>query len=69
MEKMGFNDIWRKLIMGYVTSMNFAVILNGVTRKLIMGYATSMNFSILISFGGLGFIQNVTWGYGKEAMG
>ncbi|CAN6559066.1 unnamed protein product [Malus baccata var. baccata] len=28
MERMGFSDIWRKLIMGCVTSVNFAVILN-----------------------------------------
>lgn len=33
MERMGFHPGWRKLIMGCVRSVNFAVILNGQTGK------------------------------------
>lgn len=29
MENMGFNSSWRKFIMGCVSSVNFAMILNG----------------------------------------
>ncbi|KAM2058261.1 hypothetical protein ACFX16_030853 [Malus domestica] len=28
-EKLGFNDSWRKLIMGSISSVNFAILLNG----------------------------------------
>lgn len=32
-EKMGFNSTWRRLVMGCVNSVNFAVILNGQPTK------------------------------------
>ncbi|KAM0972147.1 hypothetical protein ACFX2H_019690 [Malus domestica] len=33
MEKMGFNDRWRKLIMGCISSVNFVIMLNGHPRS------------------------------------
>ncbi|KAM1141546.1 hypothetical protein EV1_041111 [Malus domestica] len=46
MEKMGFHPVWRRLIMGCVCSVNFAVILNGQPGQVVNLQKSCVYFSV-----------------------